>query len=95
MSRIEPDLKHVPLQAAYDVGLRAAEKGNADALFMSGTGVHTIGVVGELEKALGKPVITANLAALWGALEHLGRADRFSFGASRLLEWQRACGATS
>ena len=90
-----PDLKHVPLQAAYDVGLRAAAKADADALFMSGTGVHTIGVVGELEKALGKPVITANLAALWGALEHLGRADRFSFGESRLLEWQRAYGATS
>jgi maleate cis-trans isomerase len=90
-----PDLKHVPLQAAYDVGLRAAAKGDADALFMSGTGVHTIGVIGELEKALGKPVITANLAALWGALEHLGRADRFSFGESRLLEWQRAQGATS
>jgi len=85
-----PDLKHVPLQAAYDVGLRAAAKGDADALFMSGTGVHTIGVVGELEKALGTPVITANLAALWGALEHLGRADRFRFGESRLLEWQRA-----
>jgi hypothetical protein len=54
-----PDLKHVPLQAAYDLGLRAAAKADADALFMSGTGVHTIGVVGELEKALGKPVITA------------------------------------
>jgi hypothetical protein len=42
-----------------------------------------------------RAVITANLAALWGALDHLGRADRFSFGESRLLEWQRACGATS
>jgi maleate isomerase len=90
-----PDLKHVTLQAAYEVGLRAAATGDADALFMSGTGVHTIGVVGALENALGKPVITANLAALWGALDHLGRAQRFSFGASRLLEWQRADGATS
>ena len=90
-----PDLKHVPLQAAYDVGLRAAAKGEADALFMSGTGVHTVGVVGPLEKAIGKPVITANLAALWGALDHLGRADRFRFGESRLPQWQRAHGATS
>ena len=85
-----PDLKHVPLQAAYDVALRAAANGDADALFMSGTGVHTIGVVGALEKTLGKPVITANLAALWGALQHLGRPDRFRFGESRLLEWQRS-----
>jgi maleate isomerase len=90
-----PDLKHVTLQAAYDVGLRAAATGDADALFMSGTGMHTIGVIGALEKTLGKPVITANLAALWGALDHLGRADRLSFGASRLLEWQRARGAPS
>ncbi len=89
-----PDLKHVPLQATYELGLRAAAKGEADALFMSGTGVHTIGVIGELEKALGRPVITANLAALWGALDHLGHADRFSFGESRLLDWQRAYGAT-
>jgi maleate isomerase len=84
-----PDLKHVPLQATYDLGLRAGARGEADALFMSGTGVHTTGVIGALERALGKPVITANLAALWGALDHLGRADRFSFGESRLLEWQR------
>jgi len=90
-----PDLKRVTLQAAYDVGLRAAAQGNADALFMSGTGVHTVGVVGALEKALGKPVITANLAALWGALDHLGRAADFSFGESRLLQWQRADRARS
>jgi maleate isomerase len=90
-----PDLKHVTLQAAYDLGLRAAATGEADALFMSGTGVHTIGVIGALENALGKPVITANLAALWGALDHLGRADRFRFGESRLLQWQRARGAAS
>jgi maleate isomerase len=37
-----PDLKHVPLQATYELGLRAAATGEADALFMSGTGVHTI-----------------------------------------------------
>jgi maleate isomerase len=90
-----PDLKHVPLQAAYEVGLRAAVKGEGDALFMSGTGVHTIGIIDALEKALEKPVITANLAALWGTLDHLGRTDRFRFGESRLLEWQRAHGATS
>jgi len=85
-----PDLKHVTLEATYELGLRAGAKGEADALFMSGTGVQTIGVIGALERALGKPVITANLAALWGALDHLGRADRFSFGESRLLQWQRA-----
>jgi len=85
-----PDLKHVAPQTTYDLGLRAAAHGGADALFMSGTGVRTLAVVGPLEQALGKPVITANLAALWGALDRLGRVDQFQFGESRLLEWQRA-----
>jgi maleate isomerase len=85
-----PDLKHVTLEATYELGLRAGAEGEADALFMSGTGVQTVGVIGALERALGKPVITANLAALWGALDHLGRADSFSFGESRLLDWLRA-----
>jgi len=88
-----PDLKHVPLQATYEMGLRAAAKSEADALFVSGTGVYTIGVIGRLEKALERPVITANMAALWGALDRLDRSDRFNFGESRLLEWQRAHGA--
>ncbi len=83
-----PDLKHVPLQATYELALRAAAIGDADALFMSGTGVRTLDVIGPLERALGKPVITANLAALWGALDRIGRAEKFTFGESRLREWQ-------
>jgi maleate isomerase len=82
-------LKKVPLEATYELGVRAAAQGNADALFMSGTGVHTLGVIGPLERAIGKPVITANLAALWGALDRIGRTDAFRFGESRLIEWQR------
>ena len=82
-------LKKVPLEATYELGLRVAARGNADALFFSGTGVHTLAVVGPLERALGKPVITANLAALWGALDRIGRTDAFRFGESRLTEWQK------
>ena len=84
-----PELKRVEPQTTYDLCLRAAAHGDADALFMSGTGVRTRAVVGPLEQALGKPVITANLAALWGTLDRLGRADQFQFGESRLLEWQQ------
>ena len=83
------DLKRVPLQADYDLATSAAARGDADALYICGTGIRTRGVVGPLEQALNKPVITANLAALWAALDHLGRGDRFVFGKSRLLEWQR------
>ncbi|HEX2828550.1 MAG TPA: hypothetical protein VHP37_19510 [Burkholderiales bacterium] len=82
-------LKKVPAEAMCELGARAAARGDADALFVSGTGVHTMQVIGALERAIGKPVITANLAALWGALHRIGRADAFSFGESRLSEWQR------
>ena len=83
------DLKRVPLQKIHDLAMSTAARGDADALYICGTGIRTLGVVGPLEQALGKPVITANLAALWAALDQLGRADRFVFGESRLLEWQR------
>jgi maleate isomerase len=83
------NLKKVSAEAIHELGMRAAAQGDADALFFSGTGVHTLAVVGPLERAIGKPVITANLAALWGALDHLGRTDAFRFGESRLIEWQR------
>ena len=83
------NLKKVPLGEIYELGVRAAARGDADALFVSGTGVHTLGIIGALERAIAKPVITANLAALWGALDRIGRADAFRFGESRLIEWQR------
>ena len=50
-------------------------------------------VVGPLERALKKPVITANLAALWGALDQIGHGHRFVFEESRLLEWQKKANA--
>ena len=83
------NLKKVSQETIYELGMRAANRGNADALYVSGTGVHTLAVIGPLERAIGKPVITANLAALWGALDRIGRADAFRFGDSRLIEWQR------
>lgn len=87
-------LKKVRGEEVFELGTRAAAQGEADALFFSGTGVHTLNVVGPLERAIGKPVITANLAALWGALDRLGRTDAFRFGESQLTEWQaRQCNA--
>jgi maleate isomerase len=73
--------------------LRTAEKTDADAMYICGTGVRARPVIAALERALGKPVVSANLAALWAVLDELGHADRFSFGASGLLEWQRRANA--
>ena len=83
-------LKTVPAETISEVAMRAVATADADALYICGTGLRTRALVGLLERELKKPVITANLAALWGALERLGHASRFSFGESRLLEWQRS-----
>lgn len=83
------DLRQVPLQTTYDLALRTASQADADALYICGTGIRTHGLVGPLERALKKPVITANLAALWGALDQIGHGHRFVFEESRLLEWQQ------
>jgi maleate isomerase len=81
-------LKKVPMEALFELAVRAAA--GADAVYVCGTGLNTRKLVGRLESELSKPVITANMASLWSALDHLGHADRFAFGESSLLRWQKA-----
>lgn len=78
----------VPLQTTYELGLRVG-RSDADALFISCTNLRTLEAIEPLEQALGKPVVSSNLASLWYVLDRLGRASRFRFGGSRLPEWQR------
>ena len=40
----------------------------AEAVFVGGNGMRTIGAIQALEKALGRPVLTSNQVAFWGAL---------------------------
>jgi len=44
---------------------KAQDRPDADALFMSCMGLRTLEVLPQLEKALGKPVISSNQATLW------------------------------
>jgi len=83
------DLREVPLRTTYELAMKTAAESNPDTLYICGTGIRTRELVGPLERALGKPVVTANMAALWASLDAIGRGDRFAFGESRLLEWQR------
>ena len=57
----------------YDaaIGLRHAD---ADAYFISCANIQSMEVIGALESALAKPVLTSNQAALWHALRSLGIA---------------------
>jgi maleate isomerase len=53
---------------------RRADVPAAQAVLLSGTGLPTIGVLENLERELGKPVISSNQASLWRALRMAGVA---------------------
>jgi maleate cis-trans isomerase len=58
-------------QRAYQLA-RQANTPEADAVFLSGTGLPTVGVLDTLEQDLKKPVISSNQASLWQALRLAG-----------------------
>ena len=61
----------------YDTAM-ALRNDSADAYFLSCANIHTIDVIGELERDLGKPVVTSNQAALWCSLRAAGIRDDVS-----------------
>ena len=56
---------------AYAIA-RAVDRADADAVFLSGTGMPNIGVLKTFEDDLGKPVIAAASAMMWHALRVAG-----------------------
>jgi len=58
-------------QRAYQLA-RQANTPDAEAVFLSGTGLPTVGVLETLEQDLKKPVISSNQASLWQALRRAG-----------------------
>ncbi len=63
---------------------RKAYSAEADAIFISCTGLHVLGIIEMLEKDLGKPVITSNQVTLWAALNALEVHERID-GLGRLF----------
>jgi len=63
---------------------READVPAAEAVLISGTGLPTVGIVERLERDLGKPVVTSQIATLWYALRSLGVTDPVR-GYGRLL----------
>ena len=63
---------------------RAVDVPQADAVLLSGTGMPTVGVLDELERELGKPVVSSNQASLWQALRCAGTTPGIS-GFGRLM----------
>ncbi len=62
-------------------------RADADAYLVSCTAVRSLEVVADLERDLGKPVLTSNQAAAWHALRSLGVKDVIP-GFGRLLTLQ-------
>jgi maleate isomerase len=70
---------------------RAADAGDPEAVLISGTGLPTAEAVAPLERALGKPVVTSQSAALWWALR-AARVTEPVRGWGRLLAGASASG---
>jgi maleate isomerase len=70
-------------QTAYDHGLRADRK-EADAVFLACGNWWTAAIVEDLERAVGKPVLTTNNMTVWHALRKFGVAERVA-GYGRVL----------
>jgi maleate isomerase len=52
--------------------VRSVDRKDADALFISCTNLPTYDIIAPLERALDKPVVTANQVTMWGALRAMG-----------------------
>jgi maleate isomerase len=62
-------------ERAYGVG-RQADRPEAEAVFLSGTGMPTLAMLQVLEDDLGKPVISAASAMMWNALRVAGVSSK-------------------
>lgn len=58
-------------ERAYAVG-RQADRPEAEAVFLSGTGMPTLAMLQVLEDDLGKPVVSSSSAMMWNALRIAG-----------------------
>lgn len=67
------DMARVSAQTIIDVAI-AADRPEAEAVFLSCTALPTLDVIDEIEARLGKPVVSSNQAALWQLLGHVGLA---------------------
>jgi len=77
------DIYNETPERAYQLG-RLVDTPNAEAVFLSGTGMPTITILEALEQDLGKPAVSANSAMMWHALRLAGVRQRVC-GYGRLL----------
>ena len=79
------DMQGLNIASGWDMGLVSPhylrdfaieiDQPDADAIFLSCSGLRSVDVVEEIEQATGKPVITSNQAQFWSALRRAGITD--------------------
>lgn len=74
----------VPPRHVYSMA-RTADRPDADAIFISCTNLATLDVIADIERDLGKPVVTSNQACFWACLRLMG-LNTPVHGYGRLLE---------
>jgi maleate isomerase len=80
----DPEMNRVSQQTLIDAGRELGAHPDADALFISCTGLRTQHVIEPLEQLLGKPVVTSNQALAWDLARTAGVAERLP-GRGRLF----------
>lgn len=75
----------IPAEVMYRYALEV-DTPDADAMFISCTGLHVDSIIDRLETELGKPVLTSNQCGLWGSLRAIGVND-FIPGLGRLFHY--------
>lgn len=65
------DIWKIPYAETADL-IRAADRPDAEAVFVSCTNLPTYDLIEPLEDELGKPVLTANQVSVWAGLSRLG-----------------------
>jgi maleate cis-trans isomerase len=65
--------------------VHAADVPDADAVLVPDTAMHTLGIVDDLEAAVGKPVLTANQVTVWEGLRLVGDVGSVA-GLGRLFQ---------
>ncbi len=73
----------IPQAETYKLA-KAADRDEAEALFISCTNLSTADIIDTLEQELGKPVITSNQASVWLSLRRMG-IDTATNDAGQLL----------
>ncbi len=68
-------LARIPPEVAYRLA-RQADREEADAVLISCTDLPTLSIVPRLEEALGKPVVTSNVAMFWDCMRRAGLRER-------------------